>query len=84
MEYYSQLEYVGGTPCDLTNTPRSTTVQFKCGPNDAILSIVEDHTCHYRVVVTTSYLCKHPAFVHRRPATRPVVCRQDQGVDNDE
>jgi protein OS-9 len=58
----------------LLNTPRTTTVQFKCGPSDALVSVVEDHTCHYRAVVTTPHLCKHPAFVHRRPATRTLTC----------
>ena len=69
-----ELEFSGGTPCPLTNSQRGTTVNILCGHSDAIVSIVEDFTCHYKVTITTPTLCKHPAFVQQTPATRSVTC----------
>mmetsp|Transcript_38178 Transcript_38178/g.88055 ORF Transcript_38178/g.88055 Transcript_38178/m.88055 type:complete len:248 (+) Transcript_38178:3-746(+) len=74
-----ELEYQDGTVCELTKQQRASTVQFLCGSTDTIVSVVEDHTCHYKVVITTPTLCKHPAFVRESPATRSMACRpQDE------
>ena len=40
---------------------------------NALVSIVEDRTCHYLFKVTTPVLCGHAAFVKDEP-TRPVTC----------
>ena len=73
-----EVEYTDGTPCDLTETPRRSTLQFVCGATDKIESIVEDYTCHYKVVITTPHLCKHPAFIRTKPPTRAVTCRKEE------
>ena len=73
-----ELEYAHGTKCDLSGQQRATSVQLLCGGADAIVSVVEDHTCHYRLVVTTPHLCKHPMFVHSAPSATTVTCRPRQ------
>lgn len=75
-----ELEYINGTTCELTQRPRSTTLQFSCGPENKLESIVEDYTCHYKVTIQTPYLCKHSAFVERAPPTRPVVCLEKESA----
>jgi hypothetical protein len=57
-----KLEFEGGTPCDLEEVNRSTTVEISCGAKDTIIDIIEDRTCHYYFKVQTPSLCKHPAF----------------------
>jgi len=76
-----EMKYVDGTPCDLVNTPRTTTIQYVCGNIEAISSIVEERTCHYRMVVTSSHLCKHPSFVQRNPSTRSIKCEKTPSSD---
>jgi protein OS-9 len=70
------MEYTGGTECDLTGRQRSTTVQFVCGDQgiDQFISVKEDRSCHYRVVIATPRLCRHPAFAKQLPSARPVRC----------
>lgn len=48
-----RFEYVNGTICELTGLPRSTTIEITCGAKDEFLDIVEDHTCHYVVRVSS-------------------------------
>lgn len=70
------MEYPGGTECDLTGQRRSTTVHFICGDAgiDQFVSVKEDRSCHYRVVIATPRLCKHPAFRTQLPSARTVRC----------
>lgn len=77
------MEYQEGTPCDLVNTPRSTTIQYICGNMDSIVSIVEDRTCHYHLVISSLHLCKHPSFVQRQPPTLPIKCDKVNQEDKD-
>ena len=47
-------------------TPRMhLQVEFVCGKNERIVSIKEDHTCHYTLVFATPHLCNHPLFVDK-------------------
>jgi len=77
-ETYFEREYGGGTECDLTGEKRATTVQFVCGegPLDVFVSIKEDRSCHYKAVVSTPRLCRHPSFRKERPATHVVRCER--------
>ncbi len=70
------MEYTGGTECDLTGRQRSSTVVFVCGDagTDQFVSVKEDRSCHYRVVIATPRLCRHPAFRKQLPSTRTVRC----------
>lgn len=72
-----EFEYGGGTLCELTNAARSATIHYECGATDTLASVVEDFTCHYKVVVTSPVLCKHPAFVQATPSTRAMTCKRD-------
>ena len=77
-----KLEFEDGTPCDLkSGAPRSTTVQLSCGAADQLVSVEEDRTCHYTVVATTSNLCRHPAFVRRKPPSRTLACKRRSEQD---
>mmetsp|Transcript_18304 Transcript_18304/g.24145 ORF Transcript_18304/g.24145 Transcript_18304/m.24145 type:complete len:443 (+) Transcript_18304:126-1454(+) len=73
-----QLEFEGGTLCGLTSQKRSTTVQLKCGPEEKILSIVEDHTCHYVMVVSTTVLCRHFLLGESQKPSTTVFCKKDE------
>lgn len=70
------MEYSGGTECDLTGRLRATSVHFVCGEGgvDQFLSVKEDRSCHYRVVIATPRLCRHPAFRKQLPSARTIRC----------
>lgn len=68
------LEFTGGTECDLTGVLRSTTVHLKCASVQTIREVLEDSTCHYRIVATSPLLCSHPALVPKATSTRSVEC----------
>jgi hypothetical protein len=70
------MEYSDGTSCDLVNTPRSTTIEYVCGNTDSIISIIEDRTCHYKMIISSIHLCKHPSFVQRQPPSRAIKCEK--------
>lgn len=55
---------------DIETTPRASTVDIYCGDSDSIVSIEEDHTCHYNVKISSTLLCLHDSF---KPASRQVV-----------
>lgn len=76
---YFALEYTDGTECDLTGEKRATTVQFVCGegPTDSFVSIKEDRSCHYKAVVSSPRLCRHPSFRKERPSAHTVRCTRD-------
>lgn len=75
-----QMDYTGGTVCDLTGEVRATTVQFICGegPVDVFVSIKEDRSCHYKAVISTPKLCRHPSFRKEKPPTHVVHCKRGQ------
>eukprot|EP00624_Nannochloropsis_granulata_P005569 evm.model.NODE_3972_length_9029_cov_40.805073.1 len=75
---FFEREYPGGTDCDLTGEKRATTVEFVCGqgPLDVFESIKEDRSCHYKAVISTPRLCRHPSFRKDRPATHVVQCER--------
>lgn len=70
------MEYTGGTECDLTGRLRSTTVHFICGDagTDQFVSVKEDRSCHYKVVIATPRLCRHHAFRKQLPSARAIRC----------
>ena len=82
-----EVTYEGGTACDVdvegdgVVKKRSTTARLVCGETNALVSIVEDRTCHYLFKVTTPVLCGHAAFVKDEP-TRPVTCVALDPVDD--
>jgi hypothetical protein len=84
-----EVEYDNGTPCDVdvdgdgVERKRSMTARFICGETNALVSIVEDRTCHYLFKVTTHVLCSHTAFITDEP-TRPVTCTALDPVADDE
>ncbi|KAG2498656.1 hypothetical protein HYH03_003402 [Edaphochlamys debaryana] len=54
-----------GAKCVLTGAARTSEVRFTCmpdTPDNTIMSIKEFPTCNYVFVVSTPFLCKHPAF----------------------
>jgi len=71
---YLQVEFQDGTLCDLTNTKRQTTVQIKCGVENKILSIVEDHSCHYVLIISVAALCRHEALGQKEEPSVTMSC----------
>jgi hypothetical protein len=71
-EVVSSPDVASVTPnnANIESTPRAATVDIYCGDSDAILSILEDHTCHYNVKISSTLMCKHPEF---SPPQREVV-----------
>ena len=75
---FFELEYTNGTQCDLTGELRATTVQFVCGEAaDQFVSIKEDRSCHYKVVISTPRLCRHPAFSKQLPISKRIRCERE-------
>jgi hypothetical protein len=72
-----EVEYGGGTACDVGEgeVPRATTARLVCGDTTALVSVVEDRTCHYVFTVTSPALCAHAAFAVAANA-RPVTCER--------
>jgi hypothetical protein len=55
-----KLEFIDdGTPCDLINLTRSSTVEIICGEVDKIIDIHEDKTCHYHIIVHSKLACNY-------------------------
>mmetsp|Transcript_3828 Transcript_3828/g.14916 ORF Transcript_3828/g.14916 Transcript_3828/m.14916 type:complete len:465 (-) Transcript_3828:1564-2958(-) len=76
-----QLEFDGGTPCDVSSLERSTTVEFVCGDRNELESVVEDRTCHYRMRVANTELCRHPRFQKVGQHEQAVCCTVAQSDD---
>jgi hypothetical protein len=76
------LNFDGGTPCDIESLNRSTQVRISCGDNDQILSVVEDHTCHYVMTVQSKQLCQVEGF--RTPRKRIVPVELVSKADTDD
>jgi hypothetical protein len=53
------IEFTGGTPCDIVNLTRSTTVYIYCGHSNGIIDIVEEKTCHYNIKVHSNLVCSY-------------------------
>jgi len=53
------IEFTGGTPCDIVNLTRSTTVYIYCGQSNGIIDIVEEKTCHYNIKVHSNLVCNY-------------------------
>ena len=82
---YFELEYTGGDVCDHSDVTdaaivaggstqkgisRSSSVRYQCGDNYDI-SVSEDSTCHYIVIVELPDLCSHPLF--KQPVSKKQV-----------
>ena len=77
-----EVEFEGGSECDILADDglprfRATTARLVCGDANALVSVVEDRTCHYLFTVTTPALCQHRAFA-TTPNARTVECALDQ------
>jgi len=75
---YITHEYTNGTKCDLSGTPRSSSVRFVCGKSQsqiATLDMVKEiATCEYLAVVSSHLLCQHQQFQEKVRETRSVHC----------
>ncbi|KAK0426006.1 hypothetical protein QR680_009499 [Steinernema hermaphroditum] len=61
--YYSVV-YRQGSLCDISGSPRVTTMNYVCWPNaeDYIHSVRETSSCVYEIFIYTKRLCSHPSF----------------------
>eukprot|EP01039_Chlorochromonas_danica_P010604 gene10604-11750_t len=60
---YLSLPFTNGTPCDLDNVNRSTTLDIFCGTQNQILQVIEERTCAYRIKVELKVACQLPGFL---------------------
>lgn len=72
----------GGTVCDETNRPRTTTMHFQCPPNwqslkqqeeTRIININEGSLCEYDIMVQTNLLCGHQRLIPALPKGREEI-----------
>lgn len=69
----------GGTMCDETQRPRSTTMYFECPANwqtrrePRFVSITESALCEYEVLIHTDLLCAHPRLLPALPRGKEVI-----------
>jgi hypothetical protein len=71
-------EYKNGHDCGITGQRRSSDVYFICkGKKTAnyIVSIKEDRTCHYNIVVNSPLLCEHELFKSKDNIKRQLICK---------
>merc|ERR1711871_532624 len=76
-------DYSGGEKCGITGQTRSTRVYFICKPGSkttSLISVKEDRTCHYVVVVNTPLLCEHSLFQITTDSAKELVCSLEQGT----
>ncbi len=61
---FYEVIFTGGTPCDLTGSPRRAALHYVCQPDGKgeIYELKETSTCEYEVVVLTKHLCAHPHY----------------------
>ncbi|KAF8058885.1 zinc finger CCCH domain-containing protein 67 [Scenedesmus sp. PABB004] len=74
---YVRHTFAGGATCVLTGAPRTAEVRYTCARDareNVVLSVREFPTCNYVVLVSTPFLCKHPAFVPQPEDVRLVSC----------
>jgi hypothetical protein len=69
----------GGTVCDETHRPRTTTMHFQCPPNwqsqseTRIVNINEGSLCEYDIMVHTNLLCGHQKLIPALPRGKEVI-----------
>lgn len=76
MKYVSHV-FSGGADCLLTGSPRTAEVRYTCARDtkeNVVVSVKEFPTCNYVVVVSTPFLCKHPAFLPPPQDLRLISC----------
>eukprot|EP00878_Enallax_costatus_P005298 GHUV01005565.1.p1 GENE.GHUV01005565.1~~GHUV01005565.1.p1 ORF type:complete len:415 (+),score=129.13 GHUV01005565.1:253-1497(+) len=74
---YVSHTYSGGASCVLTGAARTAEVRYTCvrdAKENIVLSVREFPTCNYVVVVSTPFLCKHPAFTPPAEDLRLISC----------
>ena len=74
---YVEIKMAMGDECDVTNLARSADILYFCNPHGRhdVYSVKEKHTCHYEVIVMTTYLCKHPEFNVITRKNSDITCR---------
>jgi len=80
------FNYTDGTPCDLDNTVRGSTVLLYCGLKNSIVSIAEDYSCHYLLKVELNLLCGLPGFKVYEEPSRVITfspCGKDADGDDE-
>lgn len=74
-------KYTEGHDCGITGAKRSTDVYFICKGKDTLnelISIEEDRTCHYNIIVNTPLLCSHPLFKAKDDVKKHLVCKVNE------
>ncbi|CAI4227643.1 unnamed protein product [Auanema sp. JU1783] len=81
---YFPVKYTQGTPCQLIEKPRTTTVMYICNEyvRSQIYSVTEVSTCAYEVVVLTKAICKHPSFKPPSKDIHDIVCYKKEKADD--
>ena len=75
-------DYSQGHKCGITGQTRSTRVYFVCKPGTKttfLVSVKEERTCHYVMVVNAPVLCEHSLFQVTADSSRELVCSLQQG-----
>lgn len=74
-------KYSDGHDCGITGAKRSTDVYFICKGQDSLnelISVKEDRTCHYNIIVNTPLLCSHPLFAAKDDVKKHLVCKVNE------
>merc|ERR1712048_30457 len=75
--------YEDGTVCDITNTPRTISVRYKCFPDKSNIEIMvpdEVSSCVYHMDVHVPELCQHPDFMLEPTPSHEIIC-YPEGVE---
>lgn len=61
---YYEIEFTGGTRCDVTGGFRKARIHYVCSPSGKgeIYQLKEVASCEYELVALTSLLCDHPLY----------------------
>lgn len=78
--YYSVV-MDNGSPCELSDKPRKTTVLYICHPTSSneIMSVKEVTTCEYEIIVLTPTLCSNPAYMVKANPLQSIHCLALEG-----
>ena len=71
-------EYTNGHECGITGQKRSSDVYFICRGKKTvnyIVSVKEDRTCHYNIVINSPLLCEHELLKNKDDIKRQLVCK---------
>ncbi|CAH8544334.1 unnamed protein product [Dicrocoelium dendriticum] len=73
---YLLVNFTNGTPCDLTNFYRMSSVLYVCIEEEEgrIIQVSEVESCHYQLVFATRHLCGHPSFKLPKKSAASVPC----------